>query len=306
MSSVPATLFRTAPLSRALPRLAFALLLALPVLGACSHAAEPDQTTDEPGYDERMSREHAGDQPDATPAAQEAPAQSVEEEDVVYARVGDRDVHGFLARPAGAEDSIPGIVVIHEWWGLNDNIRAMARRLAGEGYAALAVDLYQGQAAETPEKARELMSATNERTAEVEDNLRQAVKFLQDRGAERIGVIGWCFGGGWSLQTALLVPDEIDATVIYYGRLVTDPDVLANLQSPLLGIFGELDQGIPVDTVHEFASALDELGKDVAIQIYPGADHAFANPSGSRYQAEAADDAWAKTLAFFSDNLKRK
>lgn len=120
-----------------------------------------------------------------------------------------------------------------------------------------------------------------------------------------IGVVGWCFGGGWSLQTALALGDGIDATVIYYGRLVTDPAELEPLTSPVLGIFGSLDQGIPVETVREFESALDSLGKEATIHVYEGADHAFANPSGTRYNAEAAEDAWEKTMAFFAQNLRR-
>jgi carboxymethylenebutenolidase len=196
------------------------------------------------------------------------------------------------------------VIVIQEGWGLNDNIRAMARRLAAEGYVALAVDLYEGQVAEESARARELMSAAMERAESLEDNLRQAHRYLGEQGAESIGVIGWCFGGGWSLRTALLLPDEIDATVIYYGRLVTDSEQLAALESPILGLFGSEDQGIPLESVREFESVLESLGKDAAIHVYEGANHAFANPSGTRYNADAAEDAWKKTLEFFTANLK--
>jgi carboxymethylenebutenolidase len=149
------------------------------------------------------------------------------------------------------------------------------------------------------------MSASMEREAELEDNLRQAYAFLtEEAGAPRVGVIGWCFGGGWSLRTALMLPGEIDAAVIYYGRLITDREQLKALDAPLLGIFGAEDGGIPIDGVKEFETALNELGKDSQILIYDGAEHAFANPSGTRYDAEAAEDAWAETLAFLEEHLE--
>jgi carboxymethylenebutenolidase len=148
------------------------------------------------------------------------------------------------------------------------------------------------------------MQAALADSAPLEENLRQAHAYLEGTlGAPRVGTIGWCFGGGWSLATALLLPDKIDATVIYYGRLVTDPEKLRPLAMPILGHFGSLDQGIPVAGVRAFEKALKDLGKEVEIHVYEGADHAFANPSGGRYQAEAATDAWGKTVAFFARHL---
>jgi carboxymethylenebutenolidase len=256
-------------------------------------------------YTDRMAAEHDGDTPIASGTVGAEPASEVSTETVTYAEVEGRPVVGFLARPVRDADGAPGIIVIHEWWGLNDNIRAMARRLAGLGYNALAVDLYRGEVAEDSDGARELMSGTMERESELEANLHEAYRYLTDElGAAAVGTIGWCFGGGWSLRTALLLPDEVDATVIYYGRLVTERDRLEPLQVPILGIFGADDQGIPVDTVREFESALQELGKSASVHVYEGAHHAFANPSGTRYNAEAAEDAWSKTEAFFEEHLQ--
>jgi carboxymethylenebutenolidase len=203
----------------------------------------------------------------------------------------------------GAEGPLPGIIVIHEWWGLNDNIRSMAEQLAGEGYRALAVDLYEGASASTPDEAQSLMRASMEKSGELAENLKQAYAYLSD-GGQKVGTIGWCFGGGWSLQTALALPEDVDATVIYYGRIVTDKAELEKLSMPILGIFGAADEGIPVESVKGFEVALKELGKNASVHIYEGADHAFANPSGQNYQAEPAKDAWQKTLAFFSEHLK--
>ena len=265
-------------------------------------AAAPLSAADD--YVERMSREHAADKPLSSPAARTPPAGEIAEEEVEYAALDAGKIKGFLAYPKGAAEA-PGIIVIHEWWGLNDNIRAMARRLAGEGYQALAVDLYEGRTAERREDASALMKEAMGSSGRLEENLKQAYAFLEEeRKAPRVGVIGWCFGGGWSLQTALLLPDAIDATVIYYGRLVTDPGVLEALNMPILGIFGSLDQGIPVESVRKFEEALRSLGKDAVIHVYEGAGHAFANPSGTRYQEDAALDAWEKTAAFFARNLR--
>jgi carboxymethylenebutenolidase len=278
-----------------------AWLLAPLLLCGVLAAAGTDGNQDK-DYTARMAAEHADDSPVASPAA-DKPASAVETERVTYATVGDRPVTGYLARPKAAKGR-PGIIVIHEWWGLNDNIESMARQLAAEGYVALAVDLYGGEVAETPDKARELMSKAMGDTDPIDDNLRQAYAYLTDKqGAGKVGSIGWCFGGGMSLHAAILLPDALDATVIYYGRLSTDREALARLSMPVLGLFGEADRGIPVDQVNEFGATMKELGKDARIHIYDGANHAFANPSGTRYDAKAAEDAWQKTLEFLEENL---
>jgi carboxymethylenebutenolidase len=252
----------------------------------------------------KMEHEHQGDTPITSPAAAVSPTHPITSAEVDYATVGDKTISGYLARPEG-RTAHAGILVIQEWWGLNDNIRAMADRLAGEGYVALAVDLYEGEVAETRDEASGLMRQSLEREEALKDNLKQAYAYLTtEGGASEIGVIGWCFGGAWSLRTAMMMGDRIGAAAIYYGRLVTDPEELSSLSAPILGIFGELDGGIPVETVREFESALEALGHDAKIHIYPDADHAFANPSGTRYNETAATDAWTKTLDFFDQYLR--
>lgn len=255
-------------------------------------------------YGSRLYQSHLHDHPIASDAVAQAPSQPVEAEQVVYATVDGQPVTGYLARPTNAAEPLPGLIVIHEWWGLNDNIEMMTRRLAGEGYTALAVDLF-GQVADTPEQARAQVQAATQTPEKLEDNLRQAYQYLTDQQASKVGSIGWCFGGSWSLRTALLLPEDLDAAVIYYGgQLVTDPAQLEALQMPILGLFGSLDDNPPVETVKAFESALSSLDKSVQVHVYEGADHAFANPSGTRYNAEAAEDAWIKTVAFLNQHLK--
>jgi len=257
-------------------------------------------------YYAAMAAMHASDTPVPSPAAMEKPARPVTGAEVVYATVGGKEIHGYLSRPAAAKGPLPGIIVIHEWWGLNDNIRRMADRLAGEGYEALAVDLYDGQpAAKTPDEAKKLVMGVMSDKDSAKDNLRQAYAYLHDHEhATRMGVIGWCFGGGWALQTALLFPDKLDAAVMYYGQPVTDVKTLATLKMPLLGLFGEEDMGITVADVLNFQDALKQAGVDADIHEYPGAGHAFANPSGEHYNPAVAKDAWQRTVAFFKQHLQ--
>jgi carboxymethylenebutenolidase len=278
----------------------------LPALGLLTlTACSGNMASGDREHVEAMAREHAHDAPVASAATTPAPAQEVVARDVTYATVEGQPVKGYLARPAGSSAALPGVVMIHEWWGLNDNIRTMARRLAGEGYAVLAVDLYRGRSAESPEQARELTTSVMQNPAPAEENLRAAAEYLAgEERAGRIGIVGWCFGGGWSLRGALAAPQRIDAAVMYYGQPITEPDQLSRLDAPLLGLFGAEDRGIPVERVREMEAALRKLGKDVTIEVYPGAAHAFANPSGTAYNAAAAEDAWARTLAFFARHLK--
>jgi carboxymethylenebutenolidase len=275
------------------------LLLSLILLLPAMARADERSTMD------RMAQEHKHDKPTATQAAKEEPAQPVTAEEVTYGEAGGKPLRGYLAKPKSASGSLPGIVVIHEWWGLNDNIRAMTRRLAGEGYQALAVDLYGGQKADNPDAAMKLVNGVMQNRAAGEENLRRAVVYLESKGAPKIGVIGWCFGGGWSLATTLLMPDKIDATVIYYGHLETDPKKLSVIKNPVMGSFGAQDKSIPPATVRQFESALKKLGKPVDVKIYDGAGHAFANSSGGNYRPEAAKDAWQRTTAFFARHLQR-
>lgn len=210
----------------------------------------------------------------------------------------------YLSLPKGT-GPFPAIVVIHEWWGLNSNVKHWADRLASAGWAALAVDLYSGVVATDRDTAMAAMKAVDDTKAQA--TIRAGLDFLAADPriqAPKKAVIGWCFGGGWSLETALGIPDGIQAAVMYYGRTQTDPKVLAALKAPLLGLFGGKDQGIPVDGVRAMEQELAKLGKNATIVIYPEADHAFANPTGNRYLAGPAEDAWGKTITFFAQHLK--
>ncbi len=281
-------------------RSAAPVLLLVGLLGAPAGAAE------DPGFQARMAAAHATDQPVPSPTATAAPRRRVTATTVEYATDVDQPVQGYLARPADATGPLPGLIVIHEWWGLNDGVRAEAERLAGEGYVALAVDLYAGQVATEPREAMQLSMGLRKNPGPAEQNLRQAYRYLDEvERSPRIGTIGWCLGGRWSLRTALLLPEDIDATVIYYGSVQVPEEELARLRMPILGLFASRDRVVPLPTVETFRDTMQRLGQPLEIRIYEGAEHAFANPSGTAYDAEAAEDAWRLTTAFLDRELRQ-
>jgi len=253
---------------------------------------------------EAMAREHADDTTDASEGAKIGPQRAVVSDRLAYAEVGDELVYGYFVFPSDMVEPLAAIIVIHERWGLNENIRAMADRLAAEGYIVLAIDLFGGNIATSPNEARQLVLSTIEDAELASENIRQAYGFLSAAaGAPRIGSLGWGFGGGWSLNAAMLFPDELDAAVIYYGQVTSDEELLRSVTAPILGLFGANDSGISVETLQQFEAALQRLRKQHEIHIFPGADHAFANPGGNAYNADVAEDAWEKTLEFLNYNL---
>jgi carboxymethylenebutenolidase len=210
---------------------------------------------------------------------------------------------------ANNNNTLPAVVMIHEWWGLNENIKNMAENLAKEGYVVLAVDLYNGQVANTTESAQNLVSKVRDNPSESINNLQHAVRYLaslENVNSSKIASLGWCFGGGQSLQLALNTEPEypLAATIIYYGNLVSDQESISKIKWPVLGIFGDQDQSISVQSVKQFEEALNENGITNEIYIYKGVGHAFANPSGDNYAPQETQDAWEKTISFLKKYLK--
>ncbi|MFY9742142.1 MAG: dienelactone hydrolase family protein [Candidatus Sulfotelmatobacter sp.] len=217
---------------------------------------------------------------------------------------GDETVQAILYTPAG-KGPFPGIIVVHEWWGLNDWVKEQATKLADQGYEALAIDLYRGRVGTTPEEAHEIMRGVPEDRAK--RDLSAAFDYLASQPnvkKNRIGAIGWCMGGGYALDVALEEP-TLAADVINYGHLATDPDTLKKINAPILGLFGGQDKGITPDDVHKFEAQMKQLGKKIEIKIYDDAAHAFENPNNKAgYRPADAADAWQRTVAFLSENLK--
>src|SRR6202140_1631550 len=202
-------------------------------------------------------------------------ALAVDGKAVTY-KSGADTVSGMLYAPAG-KGPFPALIVIHEYWGLNDWVKEQASKFADEGYEALAIDLYRGKVATTPDMAHELMRGVPDDRAK--RDLHAAFEFLQSQPnvkKNRIGAIGWCMGGGYALDGALQEP-TLAADVINYGHLATDPDALKKINAPILGLFGGQDHGITPDDVHKFEQSLKQLGKQIDVKIYGDAGHAFEN-----------------------------
>lgn len=207
--------------------------------------------------------------------------------------------NAYLARPEN--DQAPAVLLIHEWWGLNDHIKAVAAEYAKQGFLALAVDLYDGKVATTREDAKSYMQAVDPNVAT--EALSAWVGWLREHtaGNRKVGTVGWCFGGGWWLNASIAAP--VDATVIYYGNVAKSADDVATLNGPVLGHFATLDGWINTEMVGGFQKAMMTAGKtDLTIHWYV-ANHAFANPSGGRYDEEDAALSWARTLSFFHQHL---
>lgn len=222
----------------------------------------------------------------------------------VHFPAGAETVSGYLAVPA-SPGRHPALVVIHEWWGLNDWVKEQTRKFAENGYVALAVDLYRGKVATDPGEAHELMRGLPEDRA-VRD-MKAAFDDLAARSdvdPSKIGSVGWCMGGGLSLDLALAEP-RLAACVINYGHLVTEPAEIAKIHAPILGNFGALDRGITPEDVHAFEKAVKSAGKSIDVKIYSGAGHAFENPNNKDgYRPQAAADSWKRMIDFFNKTLK--
>lgn len=218
---------------------------------------------------------------------------------------GDETVQGVLYTPPGS-GPFPALIVIHEWWGLSDWVKEQASKLSDQGYVALAVDLYRGKVASTPEEAHEIMRGVPEDRAN--RDLQAAFDFLASQPnvkKNRIGAIGWCMGGGFALDVALLEP-ALAADVINYGHLATDPNMIKKINAPVLGLFGAQDRGITPDDVHKFQQAMQQQGKKIEVKIYDDAGHAFENPNNKDgYRPADAVDAWNRTVDFLATNLKK-
>jgi carboxymethylenebutenolidase len=211
---------------------------------------------------------------------------------------------GYLVYPSATTGKkLPAVIMIHENRGLNDYIKSTANTLAREGYVVLAVDLFKRQVAQTSQQAQQLASFARSNPATTIPNLQAAVKYVSSLpfvDSSKIASIGWCFGGGQSLQLALNSEQHpLVATILYYGTpLVTDKQQLSKIKWPVLGIFGDKDQAIPLSNIQQFKAALDSIGIPNEIHIYRGLGHAFANPSGANYAPNETIDAWQKTLEF--------
>lgn len=236
-------------------------------------------------------------------ASQPQPRTTVTSQNVSFPS-GTETVHGVLYRPAGA-GPFPAIVVIHEWWGLNDWVKQQANMFAEHGYVTLAVDLYRGQVATDPETAHELMRALpQDRGVRYLASAVTYLKTLPYVNHDSLGAVGWCMGGSFAMQLAIAEP-SLRAVAINYGALETDPVQLRKIRAAILGNFGALDRGITPQDVQDFAATMKKIGHPVDVKDYPDAGHAFQNPNNKTgYRPADTRDADQRMFAFFARYLK--
>jgi carboxymethylenebutenolidase len=246
----------------------------------------------------------------STPLAGPILAGPIQPGTIVTLPVRKETINAYLVRPQ-APGFHSGVVVVHEWWGLNDQIKGVADRLAEEGYVAIVPDLYRGKVGTDMGLAHDLMRGLNEGwVIEALDAANAQLRTLDVRTSGRrptgtrmpVAVVGFCMGGGYALQSALKGSD-LQGVVMFYGAVETDKKALGPLQAPLLGIFGNEDRGIPLDQIKAFEAALKESGKKATVLVYPGVGHAFFNEERPSFDAEAAKDAWERTKSFLKESL---
>lgn len=219
-------------------------------------------------------------------------------------RSGDETVTGYLAAPE-LHGRNSALIVVHDWWGLNDWVKQQAETFAQHGYVSLAVDLYRGKSTTDSEVAHELSRGLPQDRAD--RDLRAAFGYLAARtdvDASRIGSVGWSMGGDLSLQLAIDEP-KLAACVVNYGAMPTDKTSIQAIRAPVLGNFGAEDRGITPQDVYAFERVMKGENKSVDIRIYEGAGHGFEDPNfANGFRREAAMDAQARTLAFLNRTLK--
>lgn len=279
---------------------AFTLILAASAV-ALDTPLGPPLTAPKPGA-EQKPKPSEPEKPAKPEKSDKAAADTKIKTETVKLSIGDSKFDCYIARPADGEPA-PGLLLVHEWWGLNDWVKQQADRFAKEGYVAMAPDLYHGEVATDAEHAHELMRGLSDERAD--GDLKFAFEFLAGHkytGGKPCGVIGWCMGGGYALRLAIAEP-RVAATVVCYGKPVTDEAQLRKIKGPLLGIWGADDRGIDVDA---FKQALEKAGTKAEHHIHPKSGHAFLNENNKQgYNKEEAAKAWKEIDAFLAKNLKK-
>ncbi len=216
---------------------------------------------------------------------------------------GDKAV-GYLAQPDD-EAKHPGVVMIQEWWGVDAHIFDLAQKLAAEGFVVLVPDLYHGKVATEPDDARRIVMALRSSMDQAMQEIHGALSYLMNLpevDPKRIGIIGFCFGGGVTFRAAERF-SEIGAAVPFYGSGY-DPTIedVANSTASVLAMYGEGDAGISADQRQKIESVFKAAGRDFQMRVFPGG-HAFLNPNHGGYQAESAAQAWGEAVTFLKQHL---
>ncbi|MEM8546809.1 MAG: dienelactone hydrolase family protein [Pseudomonadota bacterium] len=276
-----------------------ALILAL--LAGCSDDT-PETASQAAPAPERQSAS-------ATPAAQPAllpEAMAVAAEGLPYGELEDGLLRGYFAYPEAMLSPLPGVILVHDWNGVDEATRAAAERIAGQGFMVLAVDLYGGQAVTDREVAGRLSRELIEAPEKVAANLAAAQRFLRDgAGAPSVGTFGWAMGGYWSFSASRLLPDPPAASVVLYGQVDQDAERLAALQAPVLTVFAENDPSMPLDMIRAYEAEGVAQGKTLEVLVVPETRAGFADTGNAAFDEAAAATAWAAVFSFLAEHLPR-
>ncbi|WP_455382331.1 dienelactone hydrolase family protein [Salinispira pacifica] len=242
----------------------------------------------------------------ASSAFAESDPQAAGKTNVTYRAADGTELHGYLAQPA-VSGRAPGVLMIHEWWGLNNDTTRLADALAAEGFVVLAPDAFRGSVAQTPQQAMKQVSSTP--AQQIASDLDAALDFLKKQAnvdPARVAVQGFCFGGSQAMYMGTRRPDLAAVAIFYGSGPITDAAKLGAMKEagPVLGIYGAEDGNIPVSQVQGFRKALNEKGVTNTIEIYPGVGHAFVK-SNTYQNGEQAQKAWNQLISFLNANLKR-
>jgi len=274
------------------------LILFIPLMAFSSLMAQHAPSCCSPDAIESYAR-NASDKSFITSHVEPIPFTYLSErgKDITYKTADGTDAHAWESKAAKATDN--WIFVIHEWWGLNDHIKETAEKLGTElGVNVIALDLYDNKVATKMEDAAKTMqSVTKERSLAIINGA-----FAHVGAKARVFTLGWCFGGGWSLQTAITGGKQAAGCIMYYGQPEKDVDRLKTLNCDVIGFFGNLDQWPSPQMVNDFEKDMGKAGKKVEIHRYE-ATHAFANPSNPNFNKEATEDSWKRTVAFIKSRL---
>lgn len=225
-------------------------------------------------------------------------------DEMVTLKVNGKSTSAYVALPEGS-GPWPGVVVIQEWWGLDEHIKDVARRFAGEGFAAIAPDLYYGEIATEPDEARKLRMALDwDKALTTIQVAINALAARADVSPKKVGVIGFCMGGGLTWHAAAKLKGAGAAAPFYGGGPEMSDEEVAQISCPVLAIFGELDQGVSPEVANKRAAQMDKAGVSHETIIYPAARHAFFNDTRAAYHAEAAADAWQRVINLFKQTLR--
>lgn len=229
----------------------------------------------------------------------------IEAIEIPYGETEDDLLRGYFVYPADMVEPLPAVIVVHEWWGLNDSVRDAASRIAAQGYMVLAVDLFRGETATSTSDASALARKLLEEPGFAEKNLRAAHTFVSDAaGAPSVAALGWSLGGYWAVEATRFLPDSFSAAIAYYSQPDDDADTVSSISAPVLSLFGGQDRSIPADAVRAFEAQARALDKPIEVVIFPRGKHGFANPDDSRYDERIAEQAWRRTAAFLDRYLR--